>query len=243
MGGPHPISADAPQVGSGYDEMIFDQGQGADPDAAWIRLAPSNPTHIQIAFKDALIGSPAKFTWEVWTDEGVKKADWFDYNDHFTAAEAGSPTKGSSLYPIKALASVDNSCRWAVGFTPVGNEPGICPVPPTPTPKPSGSISGIVYRGYTSTVTSERFSGVTITLGSGACSSSGMGSTTTSSNGSYTFSGLPAGTYCVSVVTSTLPPATYGWSVARTTPNPHTVTIGPDKAKSGVNFGFLENIG
>ena len=42
--------------------MIFAQGQGADPDAAWIRLAPSNPTHIQIAFKDALIGSPAKFT-------------------------------------------------------------------------------------------------------------------------------------------------------------------------------------
>jgi len=62
VGGPHPISADAPQAGSGYDEMIFAQGQGADPDAAWIRLASSNPTHIQIAFKDALIGSPAKFT-------------------------------------------------------------------------------------------------------------------------------------------------------------------------------------
>jgi hypothetical protein len=48
-------------------------------------------------------------------------------------------------YPIKALAEVDNTCRWAVGFTPTGSEPGICPVPATPTPIVPGTISGVIF--------------------------------------------------------------------------------------------------
>ena len=243
VGGAHPIASDAPSGGDGYDELVFDQGQGADPDAAWIRLAPGGATKVQVAFKYSVIGSPNTWTWGVWADEGVNQPEWFDYNDHFTAADAGSPTSGTSNYPIKALAAVDNSCRWAVGFTPIGNEPGICPVPPTPTPKPKGSIAGTVYRGWTAVVSSERFANVTVTLGAGACSSTGLSSTTTSSSGSYSFTGLPAGTYCVSVVMSTLPHATYGWGVAPVTPNPRTVTIGPDEAKTGVNFAFMEIIG
>jgi len=134
VGAAHPMASDAPSGGNGYDELVFDQGQGSDPDAAWIRLAPGSATQVQVAFKYMVIGSPNTWTWGVWADEGVNKPEWLDYNDHFTAAEAGSPTSGTSNYPIKALAAVDNSCRWAVGFTPVGTEPGICPVPPTPTP-------------------------------------------------------------------------------------------------------------
>ncbi|MBM2843457.1 MAG: hypothetical protein HW404_1294, partial [Anaerolineales bacterium] len=29
-------------TGNGYESLVFDQGIGPDPDAAWIRLSPSN---------------------------------------------------------------------------------------------------------------------------------------------------------------------------------------------------------
>ncbi len=100
-----------------------------------------------MAFKYAAIGSPDDWTWGVWADEGVNKPEYFDYNDHFTATEAGSPTTGSSYYPVKAVAAVDNSCRWAVGFTPDGTEPGICYVPPTPTPVPRARSQAVSSKG------------------------------------------------------------------------------------------------
>jgi len=42
------------------------------------------------------------------------------------------------------------------------------------------------------------FAGVTLHLGSGACPSTGYATTTTDANGQYAFTGLTAGTYCVS---------------------------------------------
>jgi hypothetical protein len=50
----------------------------------------------------------------------------FDYNDHMTHAQAGDPSQGYGVYPIKALAEIDNTCRLAIGFVPTGNEPGLC---------------------------------------------------------------------------------------------------------------------
>jgi hypothetical protein len=140
----------------------------------------------------------------VWSDEGPKTPAWFDYNDHFTLAEAGSPDKGSSHYPLKALYSVDNTCRYAYGFTPTTNLPGMCKLPPTPTPTPEpGSISGGVWEDLSNDGTKDPgepgFGGATVRLGSGACPSTGLQSTTTNSSGNYSFSGVPAGTYCVSV--------------------------------------------
>lgn len=241
VGGTHPMAADAPAGGNGYDELVFDQGQGADPDAAWIRLAPGGASKVQMAFKYAAIGSPDKWTWGVWADEGVNKPEWFDYNDHFTAAEAGSPTSGSSNYPIKALAAVDNTCRWGVGFTPVGTEPGICPVPPTPTPVPIGSIAGRV------TNLGGGFTGGTVQLGLGSCTSSGFTTTSIGSDGYYKFTGLSAGTYCVTVITSSLTPThTYGWAAVdpNINPNPYrTVPLASDEQKTGVNFRYVDIVG
>ncbi len=241
VGSTHPMIADPPSGGNGYDELVFDQGQGTDPDAAWIRLAPGSSTKVQVAFKYSAIGSPNEWTWGVWADEGVNKPEWFDYNDHFTAAEAGSPTSGSSLYPVKALASVDNSCRWAVGFTPDGTEPGICPVPPTPTPVPIGSIAGRV------TNLGGGFTGGTVQLGLGSCTSSGFKTTSIGSDGYYKFTGLSAGTYCVTVVTSSLSPsAPYGWAAVdpNINPNPYrTVPLASDEQKTGVNFRYVDIVG
>lgn len=135
VGGKAPVLAEAPVPGlDGYDELVFDQGQGNDPDAAWVRRDPNNRNRIQLAFKFTLIASPGKFLFGGWADEGVRTPGWLDYNDHFSIAEAGSPASNSSEYPLKALAAVDNSCRWTYGFQPTTSIPGLCELKPTPTP-------------------------------------------------------------------------------------------------------------
>ncbi|MBW8011634.1 MAG: hypothetical protein FVQ83_10410 [Chloroflexi bacterium] len=136
VGGITPMLSDSPDPNrDGYEDLVFDRGYGPDPDAAWIRRDPSNQDRVQLAFKHSLIGSDSEFLWGAWVDEGVHEAAWFDYNDHFTSAEAGSPLINSNEYPLIALALVDNTCRWGFGFIPTGNEPGVCNIPPsTPTP-------------------------------------------------------------------------------------------------------------
>ncbi len=134
VGGTTPLQADSPSPAwDGYDIQIFAQGIGNDPDAAWIRRSPTQPDQVQLAFKHQLFGSIGKYLWGAWAEEMVIQPGWLDYNDHFTPEEAGSPEINSSLYPIKQAAMMDNTCRWAVGFTPSGTEPGVCYIPPMPT--------------------------------------------------------------------------------------------------------------
>jgi hypothetical protein len=140
VGGATPIQSDPPpQTGDSYETVLFNAGQGADPDLAWARVSPTNPASVQIAFKRSLFNDANPYMWGAWAmDASMLHPDWFDYNDHFTLTQAGSPLQGSADYPLKALYEVDNTCRWAVGFTPTGNEPGICPViQPTATPIPT----------------------------------------------------------------------------------------------------------
>ena len=145
VGNAVPIMSDPPQKGDGYETKLFDQGAGSDPDTAWARISPQAPNVVWIAFKFSVINQDGQFMWGAWADRGLNQPGWFDYNDHFTQADAGSPlSELTTYYPIKAIFAVDNTCRWAVGFTPKGNEPGICPIaatatpqpPPTKTPKP-----------------------------------------------------------------------------------------------------------
>ena len=143
VGNDFPISSDPPQRGNGYDQLYFDQGYNPDPDIAWARISPQNPHVVQLAFKHSLIANDQAFMWGAWTDQGVFNPAFYDYNDHFTHAEAGSPLPGlSKYYPLKALFEVDNTCRWSVGFTMTGDEPGGCPVyvPPTATRIPATPI-------------------------------------------------------------------------------------------------------
>ncbi len=136
VGNDFPIHADYPQHGNGY-ELFFDQGNNPDPDIAWSRVSPHNPASVQIAFKNSLIANDNYFMWNAWTDQGVFNPSFYDYNDHFTHDEAGSPLPGlQRYYPLKALFEVDNTCRMSVGFELKGDEPGGCPVyvPPTPVP-------------------------------------------------------------------------------------------------------------
>ncbi|HET7011383.1 MAG TPA: hypothetical protein VFI11_11465 [Anaerolineales bacterium] len=134
IGAANPVRSDAPTTtGDGYETLVFDAGGGLDPDAAWIRLSPINSKQVQIAFKHSLIGSDSEFLWGIWADANPQPA-WFDYNDHFTLEQAGSPLIENSNYPLKELSAVDSSCRWGYDFNPVDNAPGVCRIPATPTP-------------------------------------------------------------------------------------------------------------
>ena len=134
VGGSSPINSENPNPEwNGYDETLFDSGVGDDPDLAWARRSPNDAQQIQLAFKSSLIGV-GEFTWGTWSDEGVQQPAWLDYNDHFTLTQAGHPSTHSSEYPLKEMASLDNTCRWTFGFKPIKVIPGLCLIPVTPTP-------------------------------------------------------------------------------------------------------------
>jgi hypothetical protein len=127
VGGENALRPDKPDPElTGFEEIIFDSGQGEDPDIAWSRRNPDESNSLQIAFKNAFVGFEG-YMWSVWADEGLRAPNYFDYNDYFTIERAGSPYPESPLYPIKALYLVDSTCRSYFGFTPTGKEPGICP--------------------------------------------------------------------------------------------------------------------
>ena len=127
VGGVVPLLADAkPDGGDGYETLIFDQGKGSLADGAWERISPNDPKTVQIAFKLSMIGNPSSFAMGAWAGANIDPS-MFDYNDHMTHAQAGDPNQGyPQVYPIKALAEIDNTCRLAIGFVPTGKEPGLC---------------------------------------------------------------------------------------------------------------------
>ncbi|MFN2298152.1 MAG: hypothetical protein ACK2UB_04835 [Anaerolineales bacterium] len=202
VGGPNPQLADAPwDEGDGYDENLFDSGQGADPDMAWIRQIEGGDK-VQLAFKFSVLNNTGSFLWNGLADAGVQDPAWLDYNDHFEQEDAGSPLPvQTALYPVKDLWGIDNTCRDAFGYTPTGNEPGLCLY--------TGTISGTVFRDRApgnppSTIgngildANEPGVGVgTVSLGQGACFSTGYADTSPDGAGNYSFTAVPIGTYCV----------------------------------------------
>jgi hypothetical protein len=127
VGGENPLAPDEPDPElTGYEVLIYDAGRGEAPDLAWARRNPDEMNSIQFAFKQSLVGEGG-YMWGIWSDEGLKAVDYYDYNDRFSKESAGSPYPGSPLYPIRALFLVDSTCRSYFGFQPTGNEPGLCP--------------------------------------------------------------------------------------------------------------------
>lgn len=200
VGGPDGQLTNAPWTGGdGYDQRVFSGGQGADPDLVWIR-AMAGGTQIQLAFKYFAIGNASSFLWNGLADNGVRRPDWFDYNDHFTQGEAGSPLPiQADYYPLKALFGIDNTCRDAYGFAPTGSEAGLCLY--------EGTIRGQVawdidHSGSldSTELTIALIAGDTITLGQGACPTAGYRTAVTDTEGRYAFLALPPGTYCVGLI-------------------------------------------
>jgi hypothetical protein len=127
VGGEMPALTDKnPVNGDGFDQLFFDQGQGDDPDTAWVRVSPNDANIVEVAIKIAAIGSPKQYLINMWAGHNLNPAK-FDLNDAYTHEQAGASDAGLEYYyPIKEVAEIDNSCRIAVGFQPTGLEPGLC---------------------------------------------------------------------------------------------------------------------
>jgi hypothetical protein len=212
VGGARPMKDDPPSGYIGYDQVVFSLDNLIDPDAAWGRVSPKGTSIVEIAFKRGLVGGYGQFLWSVWADDGVKDPQKFDYNDHFTLSEAGSPYKDAN-YPLKSLALVDSTCREVFNVTPEGDIPGLCALPPTvtPTQRPTdppppspGGITGSVFSDNNNNGSREAgegpwCSGVSIWYHEGPCSGVGIISPIPMGGGcNFGISNLPAGQYCVS---------------------------------------------
>jgi hypothetical protein len=123
VGGPQPVIADAGFNGSGYDVIIEMEGDKV----AWARIDPKDGNAVQIALSYALVETPEEFLWGAWADNGLMDPTKFDYNDTMGPTAAGSPIK-DKYYPVKALYSLDNTCRLPYGLEQTGSVPGMCKI-------------------------------------------------------------------------------------------------------------------
>jgi hypothetical protein len=138
VGGDIPLVSEAPVAGrTGYETIVFEEGFGPDPDAAWVRRDPEEPDRVQLAFKISMVKEPATgFFWAVFAEEGGNLPAWYDFNDHFTKEQAGSPFAGNLDWPIKLLAAVDSTCRYAYGFEPAEGITSVCGTDTDCVPRP-----------------------------------------------------------------------------------------------------------
>ncbi len=234
VGGSRPTYPESGLSGDGYESLIFSPSLLDDPDGLWCRQRPGTDVIVDLAIHKTLIASPTKFTWGVWADLGLKQPGWFEYNDHFSYDEAGSPMAGNSYYPLKELFAVDNTCREAFGYTQSVESLGMCYVAPALTAQ-NGSISGTAFLdGNNNGIKDPQdtflasFSNLRIKLLQGACgSSSTMVSESTSA--SFYFNVTP-GIYCVTISPSS----------NMTTASQKTVTV-RSGVGSVVNFGYVVN--
>jgi len=145
VGGIVSMAADSNQSnGNGYETLVFNQGKGHIPNGAWVRISPDDPKSVQIAIKLSMIGSPSSFAMGAWAGDKIDPSK-FDYNDHLTHVQAGDPNQGyPQVYPVKALAQIDNTCRLAMGFVPTSVVPGLCEVPQIQHPG-AAPTSPIIY--------------------------------------------------------------------------------------------------
>ncbi|MFN2275773.1 MAG: hypothetical protein ACK2TX_13115 [Anaerolineales bacterium] len=88
------------------------------------------------------------------------------------------------------------------------------------------------------------WSGVTMRLGIGACPAIGSTTVVTNGSGAYSFSGLPAGTYCIYYNPladgndSILIPGGPTYPIRGSGGNQQTVELNPGENQGGVNFGW-----
>ena len=161
LGGSNPVLVDkSPATNAGYDTEVFNSGKGNAPNLAWSRMSPSDPKVVELAIKSSFLGGPkGKFIWFPWTMAGAPDLMKFEFNDKFTLSEAGSPVKKQAQlvhfngftalttpgdeYPLKGLWGLDNTPRYASGFTPMGQMPGMGQsYEPTtePIPRPPANV-------------------------------------------------------------------------------------------------------
>ena len=124
-GGEIPMAAEETNPGDGYDELVFDQGLGEDPDLVWARISPEDPNIIQFAFKTELAGEKQQFSWLAWAGLIDLTPGNFEFVDTFGEDE---------------LYTLDNTCSWTFNV-PLQGLPGQCGIYTEP-PKEGQSCPG-----------------------------------------------------------------------------------------------------
>ena len=132
VGGNDPYLQDI-NNGDGYETPIPNDGEFS----AWVRVDPAAADIVQIAIHRNLVGNPVEMLWGVLADNGLKDPGLFDYSDHFSRDDAGSPYTGY-YYPLKQVPALDNTCRRPWGFIPYTHYANACwsYAQPAPTSKP-----------------------------------------------------------------------------------------------------------
>ena len=146
VGNVQPEEPDGPYEGDGYEELIFDQGEGEDPGAAWARVFMTGSAFVELAFKEAVLGGAETFQWWVWADQGVEDPSFFDYHDSIPHADAGDAYEGLAYFPVNQVFAVDNTCASLWGAPP-NDDPDLCENdphvpkdrPPERTPPPTST--------------------------------------------------------------------------------------------------------
>lgn len=134
-----PLAPDSPSTSNGYDVLVFDQGDGDEPDLAWARLQPGTPSVLELAFKASAIYFSPTFKWWAWSDQGVDDPAEADYHDTFDHPQAGDAILGQTYFPSLAINQLDNTCASIWGAEP-GDDPELCvndPAVPQPSFEPS----------------------------------------------------------------------------------------------------------
>jgi hypothetical protein len=189
-----------------------------------------------------VLGQNADQTWvfvqltnlrECWVWEGTLTED-SDFSGVDTLPEPPLPVPPPAEDEPESDSSDDSDSKSSDDEASSDDES-----PPDPPPSSSNaSISGTVFKDSNADGSSsgdDGYAGVSVNLGAGSCNSSGLASTNTSGNGGFSFSGLSAGTYCLSVVT----PSTGScprWDHASTSTN-FTINLAEDQSVSKI-IGF-----
>jgi len=246
VGGRTILRPDSGYAGNEYEQVLFSKEILDDPDMAWARVSTSTPSEVTLAFKKSLI-STTTFVWGVWAAESLLDPAMMDLHDHFAQSDAGSPYPSHSTYPLKAVNLVDNTCRETYKFEAEEPIPGLCyvpeeetpppPPPPTETDEPTdeppepepGEIVGVAFDDSNNNGNRDpgeplTIYSVTISLRAGSCSDPVV---TTTNNKSFSFTGLDAGNYCVSI----------SGGSTMTTASSYTVSV-PQGGSIYVEFGF-----
>jgi hypothetical protein len=125
VGNEKPREPDLPYLGDGYNLLVFDQGEGSDPDAAWARAILGQSAYVGIAFKASLLDSPDEFVWWVWSDQGVVNPAGFDYHDTYDNEKAGDAYESEPYFPSDQVNKLDNTCSSLWGLPP-DEDPSLC---------------------------------------------------------------------------------------------------------------------
>jgi pSer/pThr/pTyr-binding forkhead associated (FHA) protein len=189
---PPPASFGAPQLSA---NQVYYGGSSCSPDSVTISISPKHPAGIQAVI----------FYYRV-RESGGAASDWstrpmnaqgggtysLSVSGDTLVAGTGFTTEARVPYYFVINAqngeSVNSDTFRNLDLLP-------CDISPPPPPPQVGSITGGAYEFG---IWGERdLSGLTVSLGAGACPSTRLASTQTDNSGDFSFKGLSAGTYCV----------------------------------------------